>query len=47
MTPEEMHDTCKRLAQIETDARELRQDIEQIMLEEKLDVQAVQSRLIR
>jgi hypothetical protein len=45
--PEDLHDICKRLAQLEKDARDMRQDIEQLMLDEKLDVIAVQSRLIR
>lgn len=47
MTPEELHDICKRLAELEEEARDIRRYIELAMLNEKLDVQAVQTRLIR
>jgi hypothetical protein len=47
MNEEDLHDICKRLAQLEHDAREMRQDIERAMLEDRLDIRAVQARLIR
>ena len=47
MEPEDLHDICKRLALLEKDARELREDLERLMLDEKLDVHMVQARLMR
>ncbi len=47
MEPETLHDLCKRLAQLEQDARDMRQEIERAMLDERLDTHLVQARLIR